>query len=40
MGSDSMADFYTVIRNGYLVKKGILEVFYSKSKEAMAKILT
>ena len=40
MGSDSMADFYTVIRNGYLVKKGQVEVFYSKAKEAMAKILT
>jgi small subunit ribosomal protein S8 len=37
--SDPIADLLTIVRNGYLAKKKIVEAPYSRVKEAIVKIL-
>jgi small subunit ribosomal protein S8 len=39
MVTDPIADFLSQIRNGYLAKKPLVVVYYSKMKEQLAKIL-
>ncbi len=39
MWSDPIADFCTIIRNGYMARKSQVTMPYSKFKESMAKIL-